>query len=271
MRMFGLKKLRDSLIAVIIILCTVNTGKATNNPNYSTREGSIITYYWLYTFDGNSTEMSFSICFNRGWQYMQDVYKSQNHSHGNYYTQFVGKDPFKEDVPVLVNVLRKIALQYAYNEAKVALSFVQSLPYDSEIGSYQRYAIECLIDRQGDCSDKSVLLMAILNHLGYQTVELHFPNHLAVGVKEYPSKAFYYGSYYKYGGDNFYFAESTCVGCEIGNAGDHVNESATVVPKFNSNNSNSSVIVFTCRKCFGRGYYGKEQMYCNDCNGTGRY
>lgn len=247
-----------------------------NNYDHSTRNGNEIIYNWLYGFDGEFTSMSMTIIFNRGFQYMQDVYKRIGHIHGNYYNQYVGKDPFEIDVGVIAKILGEKAKLYKYDKAKVALSFVQSLPHDPDIGGYQRYAVECLIDRKGDCSDKSVLLMAILTYMGRECISLSYPGHLAVGIREYPDQCIYYNRHYKYNGFAFYFAETNGRGWNIGAETDESTSSAIIERGFiNASSVNGETYYTSCEVCGGDGqrFEGRDfgPLECNKCKGRGVY
>ena len=106
-----------------------------------------------------------------------------------------------------------------YEIMMLAASFVQTLPYvedDEYMGTpeYARYPIETLVDRGGDCEDKSILLAALLRELGCEVVLMEFPNHVAVGVEANRDDA--YGSYASYGGKKYFYLESTASGWELG-------------------------------------------------------
>ena len=106
-----------------------------------------------------------------------------------------------------------------YETMMMAASFVQELPYKEDdeylgVPEYARYPIETLVDGEGDCEDKSILLAALLRELGCEVVLLEFPNHVAVGVEANRDDA--YGSYAPYGGKKYFYLESTASGWELG-------------------------------------------------------
>ena len=106
-----------------------------------------------------------------------------------------------------------------YETMMLAASFVQTLPYITDKESvgedeYVRYPIETLVDRGGDCEDKSILLAALLREIGCEVVLMEFPNHVAVGVEANRDDA--YGSYASYGGKKYFYLESTASGWELG-------------------------------------------------------
>ncbi len=101
---------------------------------------------------------------------------------------------------------------------EMVTAFVQGLPYteDSVTTSYDeypRYPIETLVDNGGDCEDTSILLTSLLRGMGYGVVMIEFPNHCAVGVKGGENV---YGTYWEFGGDKYYYIETTGTGWGIG-------------------------------------------------------
>ena len=191
--------------------------KVTQDANGGTyeRRDNTVTYSWSYEDEnGKIHNLSFSINFRRGWKNMQRAYKARKHNHGNY-SKFIKNDPFKDDLTVLSSILADIAQNINTNKADLALSFVQALPYQ-KMGSYQRYAVETLIDAKGDCSDTSVLLAGIFAAWNYGCVFIHLPNHLAVGLWSSHRS----GVHYYYNGRNYFFCETTGTGFKIGDAAD---------------------------------------------------
>lgn len=75
------------------------------------------------------------------------------------------------------------------NQARIAISLVQNIPYDSAAVSSNklnnRYPYEVVYDNKGVCEEKSRLLAFILRDLGYGVVLFYYKpeDHMAVGVK----------------------------------------------------------------------------------------
>lgn len=71
----------------------------------------------------------------------------------------------------------------------LAMSFVQSIPYDHDsvkkTYEKQKYPYETLYDNKGICGDKSFLAAIIAKNLGYGVALLPFEteNHMAIGIK----------------------------------------------------------------------------------------
>jgi len=90
----------------------------------------------------------------------------------------------------LADKLNDTATQLEYSssdEVNFVLAFVQSIPYafDNASTSYQdypRFPVETLVDNVGDCKSHSILFATLMLILGYGTVFINPPDHLAVGV-----------------------------------------------------------------------------------------
>lgn len=106
------------------------------------------------------------------------------------------------------------------DRARIAVSLVQHLDYDDAraAGTYYgvRYPYETLFLEQGVCSDKSVLLAALLRELGFGVVLLRFDaeSHMAVGLR-CPAG-------YDYRGTEYAFVESAGTKIMTDAEGDYV-------------------------------------------------
>ena len=88
-------------------------------------------------------------------------------------------------------------------------SFVQRMEYaeddeNDETCEYPRYPVEMLVDEQGDCEDKAILVAALLDSLAYNVSLLRLPNHMAVGVHLDEN-----ASVFDYYIDEYYYLEAT--------------------------------------------------------------
>jgi len=127
-------------------------------------------------------------------------------------------DPY---ISALTEKLTATAERDGFNEfqtVEMVISFVQSLPYTFDSTStpyddYPRYPLETLVDNGGDCEDTSILLASLLEKMGYGVVILDLPNHVAVGIKGGENV---YGTYWQYGGNKYYYIETTGSGWPIG-------------------------------------------------------
>ena len=125
--------------------------------------------------------------------------------YGNY-LEYVNEPEQAEAIRAIANSLRS---QYGSGDdaARAATSLVQHIPYDyagmSARSSHLRHPYQVLYDNTGVCSEKSVLLAALLKELGYGVALLSFDSqsHMAVGVS-CPAQ-------YAYRGTGYAFVEST--------------------------------------------------------------
>ncbi|MEQ8703785.1 MAG: hypothetical protein RIC19_07685 [Phaeodactylibacter sp.] len=105
--------------------------------------GNRITYHWIYIDEnGQTIPYSLFIDFDTPMDSMQKAYLTKFHREINF-AYFISDDPFKEMILVLAGKLRDLASVYSIPEAELALSFVQALPYQTNMGIYQRHTV-CL-------------------------------------------------------------------------------------------------------------------------------
>ncbi len=103
--------------------------------------------------------------------------------------------------------------------AELTASFVQRLIYQLDIATkqveeYPRYPVETLVDNCGDCDDKSNLLAALLDSMGYKVVMIIFPGeHGAIGIANLEGAS---GTSFKYNGTDYYYIETTDSGWKLG-------------------------------------------------------
>lgn len=123
-----------------------------------------------------------------------------------------------KDIASKIQEACTIAEKSEREKVESALSFVQSIPYMSDMDSknerdYPKYPIETLFECCGDCEDKCMLLSGILKEWGYKTVYVMYGDHvaLAVGGSEFSP-----GYYFDKDGERYYFMETTLPGWHVG-------------------------------------------------------
>lgn len=95
-------------------------------------------------------------------------------------------------IPLAVAI--KNAAQNSDDQARIAISLVQNIPFGSSnktrnfLGveiEYYRYPYEVLYDMKGVCGEKSALLIFLLRELGYGTAFLYYApeNHEVTGIR----------------------------------------------------------------------------------------
>ena len=132
------------------------------------------------------------------------------------------EDPYVESMATQLN---ESASEKGYNPFETVsfvLAFVQSLRYTSDnvttgYDEYPRFPVETLVDEGGDCEDTSILFATLVILLGYGTVYLNPPDHIAVGVQGEEGIP---GYYFTYDDKRFYYCETTGDGFGIGDMPD---------------------------------------------------
>ncbi|WP_292731118.1 hypothetical protein [Methanoculleus sp.] len=141
------------------------------------------------------------------------------------------------DRPILEDLAHRIAPPTAnpaeeYFRMMNLIFFVQQIPYESDTSAesytegvlpyyarhvgggveYPKYPVETLVDGKGDCEDAAILMGGLLDALGYDTVLLQYPDHMALGIRMdgfNPWYAKYTPKYFEYEGKHYYYVEGT--------------------------------------------------------------
>ncbi|MBP5475657.1 MAG: hypothetical protein J6X83_05345 [Methanomicrobium sp.] len=90
------------------------------------------------------------------------------------------------------------------------VTFVQQIPYNSPEGN-TRFPVEVIYDGMGDCDEKSMLLMGLLEKSGYDTALLLFPKlgHAVCGIKIVPQGDVGFTTYSADDGRKYLYIEAT--------------------------------------------------------------
>lgn len=140
----------------------------------------------------------------------------------DYYGMFLKINPQDSTVPELANQLKSLGQRSGLSADQIvelATTFVQTIPYDNERAQKierndpnekPNYPYELLYLQSGVCSDKTFLLDALLQQMGYGTALFEYKQekHIAVGIK-CPAQDSTYNSGYCY-------TETTQPGHKIG-------------------------------------------------------
>lgn len=194
-------------------------------------------YYRSYNWTYNGTEWQAALTIPKVYY---QFYKSRPHDRVEDYAQYALSDYDRLYLKQLIADFKKAGVSKNYSDndnVMNVIAFVQSLPYTSDLATtgydeYPRYPIETLVDDGGDCEDTAILAAAILNEMGYGTVLLRLPGHMAVGVK---CSDGFPGTYYEFRGSKYYYVDTTCKNWPIGVLPDeYKNSSVTVFPMIQS-------------------------------------
>jgi hypothetical protein len=209
------------LALVLFCLSGVTTSavnvKAQAAASWSPSGGSV-SYSWTYaTPDTYSVQLQMTIEISPPLRFLQWEYSKRDHRYRNpaRVGSFIFNDPHNYIIAEAARAVRNLASERGFNEVDVALSFVQSLPYETiEEVNFQEFAVEVLLNGKGDCSDKSVLFAGLLIAMGYDCVIFDLPGHMSVGIWCNP----YYSSscHFWYQGKCYCFCETTTPGWRVG-------------------------------------------------------
>ena len=232
--LFGLSLFLFSSIPVAS--AQFGTPEHSNDNGTVERSATNAIYTWKH-FDAAGNLYWVRISTNEGSQRFREVqrhYRVTGHD-GTGMLRYIEHDPYKSSIESWAKILQNKAAQVNVDDVALALSFVQSIPYQ-DVKEYQRFPYETLIDWAGDCSDTTALFAALVDAMGYGIVLLRFEsdNHIAVGVKATDSYATAQSggkaTYYNWDNNRYYFAETTGTGWRIGQKPENLKRRAEIVP-----------------------------------------
>ncbi|MEX0920470.1 MAG: hypothetical protein WDZ69_02710 [Candidatus Pacearchaeota archaeon] len=152
-----------------------------------------------YFLDGNRHEFNFTI-FEGVNNHVSDIQRSISYSESeipfraDFKRNSVSDEIQRENILPLVKSIQNLAPENKADQARIAISIVQNIPYGfsnetidfegTEV-DYSRYPYEVLFDNQGICGEKSSLMALLLKDLGFGVSIFYFSdeNHEAVGIK----------------------------------------------------------------------------------------
>lgn len=185
-----------------------HTGPVTKNFSYIFNSKSYTSSIQMYS--GVYNKIILQPTPIQCWRYPYDATPCNDQELERYYSEYINNSIQDEELTQLVDSIRDQSPDRNI-QARIAVRLVQNIPYDIEgynnikasNGSGLFYPYETLYKNQGVCSDKSILLVYLLDKLGFETVIFQFSpeNHAAVGIKCDPE--------YGYKGTGYCFVETT--------------------------------------------------------------
>jgi hypothetical protein len=120
----------------------------------------------------------------------------------------------------LTGLFGKFARQYNMTRREIinfVVTFVQHLPYTSDnvttpYDEYPRFPLETLIEKGGDCEDTAILAATLLKEMGFDSLLVLLPRHMALAVACEDCS----GTHYEVNNRRYYYVETTGTGWEIG-------------------------------------------------------
>jgi len=137
-----------------------------------------------------------------------DYYKAKPRSAPESVEYITTDDPFIKKISK--RILEGVAGENDIHPTWLAVSFVQNLSYvDDVFTGYDetpKYPVETFFEKNGDCEDMSYLTASIIDAMGYGSVLILLPGHMAVGVYMDCDTP---GTYYEVDGRCYYYVETT--------------------------------------------------------------
>lgn len=199
-------------------------GKSNMNPPVTIQEiGKDIVqkvFNWTFTPKGSTSPVYQTITLNISKDRYNEVRARKRYSE-DYHLYSEEEMPEIRDLTLAFQKLHSEHNWSTYNQAFNILTFVQScFPYSfdedtTSINDWPRYPIETLYDGTGDCEDVAILCGAVLARLGFSSVLLGYPRHLAFGVQAADTLK---GEYIHdpATGNKYYYGEATAKGWRLG-------------------------------------------------------
>lgn len=173
-----------------------------------TGEGAFTrTYHW--EFEDCQYSMAYAIPWETYHFYQEKV---RVYPHFAVYTYENRYHRFLDDFVQQLACLAENSGMDRPTTLRFVIAFVQQLEYRNDWGDYPKFPVETLAEFGGDCEDTSILLAAMLKALGYPTVLINPPGHMAMAVACDDCE----GVAYRYKGRRYYYVETTARNFGVG-------------------------------------------------------
>lgn len=149
-------------------------------------------------------DVLYSISLPSGSEYYLEKYADikQSVDQNEFYKSLIEDENCDEIINDISLELDRVSEISGFDFVQVAISFVQSIPYDKQ-ASIIKSPLKTLLNNSGDCDDKSLLLSKILTFNGYRNCLFLYKigKHMAVGLGVDDAAKSYF--------EDFIFIEST--------------------------------------------------------------
>jgi hypothetical protein len=220
-------------VNVISRSITLSIQNTQNIPAPQTYESGLITKPFKYIFRGNSNTINanlYSGIYDKVsstpqpvacYRYNDNTSPCNNEEIQQYYLKYLDEPIQKKNLAEFVDLI-KARTQNQDDQARIAISLVQNIPYDHSKATplffqtgISRYPYLVLFENAGICEEKSLLLAYLLRELGYGVVLFEFKseNHMAIGIKS-PAQ-------YSYLNSGYAFIETTTPSIPTDSQGDY--------------------------------------------------
>ena len=233
----GLNKYPGLPGLIILALFLIISGSLYGNvvPGYTTNnfgtkksslsgQGSVIYRSYQWNFKGKEWHVSF--------RFPKHVYTFYHEIPRRLFNkvEFVKNEDNRKVLRDFLRFFRTTAAEQNWNRHVLlhfVTEFVRQIPYqldEKSLGEYvhTRFPVETLVDYAGECEDKSILLAAMLDELGYDVALFLLRSgqgvyHMAVGVGGIKL----YGTHYTYRGKKYYYLDAVASFFYVGRAMDN--------------------------------------------------
>ncbi|MDP3986787.1 MAG: hypothetical protein Q8P81_01020 [Nanoarchaeota archaeon] len=188
------------------------SGDSCSSEYGSEREDIVLTYF----LEGSDRTVNFPLYkgvedYVLGLSRIISYEGSEVPSRADFKIKSINEGVQREMILPLVKEIQNLAPTDKVDQARIAISIVQNIPYGhsnrtlffgGKETNYSRYPYEVLYDSKGICGEKSALMAFLLKELGYGTAIFYFEeeNHEAIGIKCPVEKSLY--------GSGFCFVET---------------------------------------------------------------
>ncbi|MBN1431319.1 MAG: hypothetical protein JW931_00940 [Methanomicrobiaceae archaeon] len=158
-----------------------------------------------------------------------------------YYRSFFEGEPIDTFYDDILKKIRHIKIAEGFSDEEYLefmVTFVQQIPYDPDAG-HPRFPVEVVYDMEGDCDEKSMLLIGMLAREDYDTALIIFPEyrHATAGIRIITAGDTFFRQFKSEDGRKYVFIESTALSF-IGQYPEYYEDAyAVVVPVGDGKNS----------------------------------
>ena len=211
---------------------------------YSTdisRVGSVFSYHWEHR--GRLTRVHWDVgpfSVSGAQRHLKNLPHGENESR---FIKMSESDPYrKQFIRPLVQAIVRKAAHLDTDPTSMFVSLVQGFHYTPR-RNYQSWPTEVFLETEGDCSDTSVALAALLEQ--YQALDLNRvgkeplwcfllndeTSHMAVGIRDHGDRRYSGARWRATNGRRYFVAETTGTGFEIGELPPSLPTAKVVLPR----------------------------------------
>lgn len=206
------RKHLSGAICLLFLLTFLGTFLPLYGQSISINTGIERSFKWKYDGETYSMDLNFT---RADYDHYRRIRRHQR------YAEYTEEHPSHEILGPIVKEITTFCKGENLTDwqtAEFVIAFVQSLEYQREISTpeYPKFPIETLIDEGGDCEDTAILLAALLREMGFSTILLSPPRHMATGIAVEGLN----GSHFSWDGKKYFYIETTAENWEIGSIPD---------------------------------------------------